>query len=297
MSAKPKILLVCDSHDDAGRALAELANSHELVTVQNPVRALALLTRDNFDGLYVAPEYMHQALDLARLLRNEQILEGMPDGVVLLDSENTILWSNGRLSEWSASESVVGQNFYTVLGSPEILGPDFCPFHTALATCQGTTSTLRSNDSRYFHLHAAPLRELAGACRHLIVTVRDVTQEVQQQQKLAAIHQAGMELADLTPEELRHMDVKERIELLKSNILHYTRDLLHFDVVEIRLLDQKTGRLESLLAEGMEEEAAGRVLYAQPHTCVKTRPRIRFISKVQGMPKAPRLCRLSCTMM
>jgi two-component system, sensor histidine kinase SagS len=35
-------------------------------------------------------------------------------------------------------------------------------------------------------------------------------------------------------------------------------------VVEIRLLDQKTGRLESLLAEGMEEEAASRVLYAQP---------------------------------
>ncbi|MDY0166767.1 MAG: response regulator [Thermoguttaceae bacterium] len=264
MSAKPKILLVCDWQDGAERLLAEVAGSHELVVVQNPVRALALLTREKFDGIYVAPEHMQRALELASLIRNEQILEGMPDGVVLLDSENSILWSNGRLCEWSGRDSVVGQNFYSVLGSPEILGPDFCPFHTALATCQGTTSTLRSGENRYFHLHAAPLREVEGPCRHLVVTVRDVTLEVHQQQKLAAIHQAGMELADLTPEELRHMDVKERIELLKSNILHYTKDLLHFDVVEIRLLDQKTGRLESLLAEGMEEEAASRVLYAQP---------------------------------
>ena len=100
--------------------------------------------------------------------------------------------------------------------------------------------------------------------RHLIVTIRDVTHEIHQQQKLAAIHQAGMELADLTPDELFQMAVDDRIELLKSNILHFTRDLLHFDVVEIRLLDPKTNRLEPLLAVGMEPEAAARVLYAQP---------------------------------
>ena len=103
-----------------------------------------------------------------------------------------------------------------------------------------------------------------GPPRHLIVTVRDVTHEVQQQQKLAAIHQAGMELADLTPEELFHMPVKDRIELLKSNIIHFTKDLLHFEVAEIRLLDPKTNRLEPLLAVGMMTEAANRVLYALP---------------------------------
>ncbi len=50
-----------------------------------------------------------------------------------------------------------------------------------------------------------------------------------------------MELADLTPDEVFHMPVEDRIELLKSNILHFTKDLLHFDVVEIRLLDQQDG--------------------------------------------------------
>ena len=264
MSSKPKILLVCDSREDAEQLLARATQSHEVVVVQNPMRALAHLTRERFAGVYVSSEYLREAFDIGRLLQNEQILEKMPDGVVLLDTDNTIIWSNIRLCEWCDRETVVGANFYSVLGSPEILGPDFCPFQTALATGQATSSTLRSGENRYYHVHAAPVREVGGPPRHLIVIVRDVTNEIHQQQKMAAIHQAGMELADLAPGEIAHLAVNERIELLKSNILHFTRDLLHFNVVEIRLLDQKTGRLEPLLAMGMEPEAAARALYAQP---------------------------------
>ncbi len=264
MSAKPKILLICDSQENAEQVLARAADSHEVTVVNDPMRAVAMLGREKFDGVHVTSRYLQEAFELGSLLRNEQILEGMPDGAVLLDSDNTILWGNGRLCEWTGRETVVGANFYTVLGSPEILGPDFCPFHTCLATGQSTSSTLRGDDNRYFHVHAAPVRQPGSLPRHLIVTVRDVTHEMQQQQKLAAIHQAGQELADLTPEELSEMSVPDRIELLKSNILHYTNDLLHFNVVAIRLLDQKTNKLELLLATGMEEAAAARVLYAQP---------------------------------
>ena len=49
----------------------------------------------------------------------------MPDGVVLLDGDNTVIWGNGRLREWTGRDTIVGMNFYSVLGSPEILGPDF----------------------------------------------------------------------------------------------------------------------------------------------------------------------------
>jgi two-component system, sensor histidine kinase SagS len=264
LTTKPKILLICDSSENAEHLLADAASSHEVLVVQNPLRALAHLSRENFDGVYVASEFLQQAFEIGKLLQNDQILEGMPDGVMLLDSDNKIIWSNGRLKEWSHRDNVVGENFYSVLGSPEILGPDFCPFHTALATGQATGSTLRSGENRYYHMHAAPLGEASAPARHLIVTIREVTHEIHQQQKLAAIHQAGMELADLAPDELVEMAVADRVELLKSNILHFTRDLLHFDVVEIRLLDPKTNRLEPLLAVGMEPEAAARVLYALP---------------------------------
>ena len=50
------------------------------------------------------------------------------------------------------------------------------------------------------------------------------------------------------------MGVEERIDLLKANILHYTQDLLNFNVVEIRLLDQETGLLEPLLSVGISDE-------------------------------------------
>ena len=63
-------------------------------------------------------------------------------GIVVLDSENTIIWGNGRLREWAKIDTVIGSNFYTALGSPEILGPDFCPFHTAMATGRNVSAEI-----------------------------------------------------------------------------------------------------------------------------------------------------------
>ena len=269
-SGKPKILFVCQSREPVEKFLGPLAEEYELVVVDNPMRALVRISRDQFEGVYVAKDYLRRAFDLGRFMQNEQILEGMPDGVLMLDSDNTILWANEQVRKWAAPDSsVVHENFYVAMGSPEILGPDFCPFHTALATGKASNSLLRGDANRYFQVHASPVREVGSdpqnvASRNLIVTLRDVTREMQQQHKLAAIHQAGMELADLTPEELMQMSVQERIELLKSNILHFTKDLLEYDVVEIRLLDSKTNRLEPLLAVGMAPEAEDRVLFAQP---------------------------------
>ncbi len=108
------------------------------------------------------------------------------------------------------------------------------------------------------------MQQLNSEPLNLIVTIRDITDEKLQQQKLAAIHKAGVELANLTPDEVFQMEVEDRIELLKSNILHYTRHLLNFDVIEIRLLDQETLELRSLLSEGLTDDAAQRPLFARP---------------------------------
>lgn len=194
------------------------------------------------------------------------ILEQLPDGVVLLDAELRILWCNGRFLELTGRDiSVVGQSFYGAFGTPEILGPDFCPFHTALGSGECSKSTLRVGEKQYFEVQARPVGDEApegsGA---LLVMVRDVSIEVLQRQKLNAIYQAGLELGDLSPQEILEMSVNERIELLKIKILHYTKDLLEFDTVEIRLLDKRTKELEPLLAVGMEPVAAQRCLFAEP---------------------------------
>ncbi len=263
MAQKPRILVIGRTREAVDRLLGPSAEAWDILLAPNPSAALDCLLHERCDGVYIGSDHLQEAFEIGKLLQNEQILQEMPDGVVLLNSDSTVLWCNGRMQEWAGRKEIVGANFYAALGNPEILGPDFCPFHTALATGAASTSTLRAEENRYYQIQVAPVREAGEAARHLIVTVRDVTTEIQQQQKLAAIHQAGMQLADLTAEELLQMSVEERIELLKSNILHFTKDLLQYEVVEIRLVDPKTGRLEPLLSEGMEPDAAGRELYAQ----------------------------------
>jgi CheY-like chemotaxis protein len=247
------LLASLSAHVTASSSLAEAASQ---------------LAEEHADGLLLAgPE---AAEHLTSLLRDHELLTQLPDGVALLDAENTIRWANPAMVAWCTCESVVGHNFYAVLGDPTILGPDYCPLHTAVATGSATSSTLRIGENRYLHVHAtslagAPLTAATPPVAPLVlVSVRDVSRQILEQEKRAAIHQAGRQLADLTPDELADMTIEERIDLLKSNILHYSKDLLKFDVVEIRLLDPQTGRLEPLLAEGMEPVAQDRVLYARP---------------------------------
>jgi CheY-like chemotaxis protein len=225
---------------------------------------MASLSRETYAGVYISAGHLQEALRLGRTMQDAHVLDGMPDGVVLVSSDNNVVWANARFLQWVGRDDIVNQGFYAVLGNPEILGPDFCPFHTALATRQPSSSVIRVGENQYLHTHAAPLLENGSGAQHLVVTVRDVTTEILQQQKLEAIHKAGTELADLTPEEIFNMEVDERIELLKSNILRNTQDLLNFNVVEIRLLDEKTGELVPLLSVGIDSDAAKRPLFARP---------------------------------
>jgi CheY-like chemotaxis protein/GAF domain-containing protein len=231
---------------------------------RNPLQAFARLTAESFAGVYVVSHHVPDLLHIGRLLQNEQILVGMPDGVVLLDPNNIIQWCNPQFRRWCGGRDVAGVSFFATLDNPEILGPDYCPFHTALATGRSSSTTFRAGENRFFEVHAAPLLGPDHAPLSLIVTIRDITEEKLQQHKLAAIHKAGVELANLSPEEVVRMDVEERIELLKSNILHYTKILLNFNVIEIRLLDQETLELRPLVQVGMKPDAAQRRLYARP---------------------------------
>jgi CheY-like chemotaxis protein len=264
VSVRPKLLVFGRLDAVAGESLAEFRERFEVVVPDDLREGLRLLQEGAFDGLFLAGA---DAATPGSLLDAGGILECLPDGVVLLDADLHILWASRRLRELAGREeaSLVGENFYDALGTPEILGPDFCPFHTALGSGEASKSTLRLSEKRYFEVHAQPI---AGSEEempaYLAVVVRDISDEVLQRQKLNAIYQAGLELGDLTPHELLDMSVEERVELLKSRILHYTKDLLQYDTVEIRLLDKPSRRLEPLLAVGMQPIAENRTLYAEP---------------------------------
>jgi CheY-like chemotaxis protein len=232
---------------------------------------LEALARQPFDAL-VADLTDPAVLDALRTLHQAgRILTHAADGIAVVDFDLRIRWANPAFLQLAGSNPL-GRGFYEALGSPELDG-DFCPFASALA-CRGkphaedeqlvcVAARLQGRDNRYLDVHISPLNGDPGGPL-FVALCHDATALVHKQRKLDALYRAGSELAALNDSPLAGLDVAGRVELLKSNIRKLTRDLLHFEVIEVRLLEANTGRLVPLLQVGMLQEAAARELYARP---------------------------------
>lgn len=264
MPAKPKLLVLAPREPPTLQVVEQLSQQYTVSTAESIARAMALLRHGQFVGVFVETRDLHVAERAGVLLQADQILDSIADGVALVDSDLNVLWANPEFLQLAGRPNVVGVNFYTALGSPDILGPDFCPFTTAVGSSRVASTLLHRADNRYLRVSATPVRNSENQIQHIISLTRDVTTEVQQQQRLRAIHQAGLELADLAPEELAQMDVAHRIELIKGHILRHTKDVLNLDAIEIRMLDRTAGKLEPLLSVGMSAQATSRPLFATP---------------------------------
>ncbi len=189
------------------------------------------------------------------------VFDLLPTGIAILDADNRIIAANQRLVAWFPNLDLTGLNFYVALGNPTILGPELSPLASIAANKTGCFSAIQVGD-RSFGMHAIPLLDREGRCLQRMVSLIDSTDAVQERQKLEALHQAGAALADLRPEEISEMDFEQRTDLLKDNILHYTKDLLNFDVIEIRLI-QENSRLEPLLSVGIDADQSKVPLFAK----------------------------------
>lgn len=259
MTDRLRILLL----GEAGPAAAGwLKPDGEVVHVDSWVDGLERLGREHFDLVVTNPTDARVLDSVRKLLQSRRILATLPDGVALVNLDRKIRWSNPAFDAW-CDEPAVGKDFYEALGTPQVVGPEMCPFRTALAAPKGHTITTRllCRCSRHLELQVTPINDPDG--EPLLVAVgRDITAVILQQQKLEALYKAGRELSALAPEQLAEMSAEERVELLKLNIRRFTHDVLRYDVIEIRLLDRQTGRLEPLLQEGMSAEAVGRPMLA-----------------------------------
>lgn len=191
-------------------------------------------------------------------------------------------------------ESFVGRPIPEVLGQHQFLGPNFSPLQTALGLGETVGGNIRLGDKGVCELLATPIFEaglgdeswrryeslddtsfhdskwqdsdpsipIPGVPTYLFISLRDITSDIQQREKFNAIYKAGQDLGDLQPQDVREMSSEERVELLTSRILHYTADVLQYETVEVRLLDDETGELKPLLADGMKPDAECRRLYA-----------------------------------
>lgn len=232
-------------------------------TSSNPSELARRLADGGVTAVVAGPEVIAGLLN--RFRTDELILGHIDKGLAVLDPSGTITWANSVFRQ-STRGDPIGHPFLTALGGMIVASDNSDPLAPAR---EGHPTSVRLHcpdrpDRPYFEADIRPVINPDGSVSHLVVLVRDVTPEVVQQQKLDALHQAGLELSGLDPEQLAEMNVPSRVELLKHNLRRFIHDLLHYDTIEVRLLDRKTAELKLLLEDGMLPEAAKRVLYAQP---------------------------------
>jgi len=186
----------------------------------------------------------------------------------MVDRGARVLWANHHAEKLAqAQPPLIGKHFYRDLfPNVRLLQADFAPLSFAFSKRRVTSTNMLTADGRILRLEVVPsLNTESPACA--LGVLRDVTEEREPWQRLTVIYEAGLQLAEISPQDLIHRTSQQRIELLKERCLRFLRDVLQFRVFEIRLVtpEPETGRMKlvQLLADGMSEEASNRVLYAE----------------------------------
>ncbi len=265
MEVRPRLLVFGPPPPELAALLGALGSGVEWVAVADAAEALPRLhSGERFDAVVAGPATAKSGLEAYR--RDEVVLAHLDKGVGVLDPGGLVNYANAALRALVPDGlDPLGKPLMQALGATTLASDVADPF-TAARRGQAVSFRVyrpQSTDRPYLDVSLRPVLEASGAVECMVLIVRNVTPEVEQQRKLDALHAAGRELADLDPDQLAEMNVPTRVELLKQNLRRYIHDLLHYDIIEVRLLDRRSGELQPLLEDGMTREAAHRVLYAR----------------------------------
>lgn len=189
------------------------------------------------------------------------ILSAIGEGVCLTTAEGEIVWSNDRFRTFE--EQVKARVAAVCRQAGQVFGDQMLTQepHSYAPTARYDISS--PDESRYFEVVVAPIRSDMGQPGRVAAVVWDVTPSRRFQHKMDAIDRAGAELVRLDAEAIRKMHVADRLKVLEDKIIRFSHELLRFDQLAVRLIDERTGRLELVIAKGLSKEAMEVELYAQ----------------------------------
>ena len=263
MSEQPEVLVLNDDESSHSPVVGDLKDRYRLTEVRSLPEAMRRFSQPN------PPEYClvgKAAAEFSASVNSSSLLAQLPDAILEIDQYHRIRWAN-RAAQRLLNLPIETHELklFDQWEQAQIVGPDFCPVNSVMATGKQARTTVRIDDRTFFDFTVTPIPGNApDGSKLLLATLRDTSEEVLHQQKLDAVHQAGLDLGDLDREDVLDLSPYERIELLKSKLLHYTQELLEFDTVEVRVIDHNSGELKPLLDFGMDPTAASRELMACP---------------------------------
>lgn len=192
------------------------------------------------------------------------VLTALSEGVCVSGLDGTVLWANDRFRAFddqtrariSAVCRRASQQFEEQLLAQEAAG--FSGGRT------NKFEVASPDESRFYEVVVSPIRSRdTSRLERVAALVWEVTDTRRYQQKLDAIDRAGGELVRLDADAVRKLHVSDRLKLLEQKIIRFSHELLRFDHLMIRLIDERTGKLELVIASGLPPEAMEVDLFAQ----------------------------------
>lgn len=259
MEQRPKVLVLLGrpAHDAAVNVLRDRYDVVETTTIDD---AISALRRDDFVGVFSDSE---DFLPLERALVSQQatlVLNTIGEGVCIVDGEGRCNWMNRKMTAWSPRvHEIIRRTCKDAFDYFSKLTP------ADLASGSGLRSkryNLTVEESQYLEMIASPVLKPNGTVVQIVAVVWDATSSRRLQQKIDAIDRAGREMMHLDAEDIRKLDVVQRLKVLEDKIIGYTKELMHFDHFAIRLIDRKTNKLEIVMSAGLPPEALNIELFA-----------------------------------
>lgn len=219
------------------------------VVVEPFSAALTTARREDCTLIVMSPADMEAALQSASEHHFTAVLEAIGQGVAVFDPQGREIWANARLNQFPAMIRERIRKHCAETGS-----------HAGVP--RPRSLSLTTENDQYFDVTITPVTGPQGHGTQFVAVVSDVTRARRLQRKMDAIDNAGRELVCVAPEQLAQMDARQRLQLLESKIIRYTRELLLFNNFAIRLLDKRTNKLELVLCSGYPPEAQHIDIYA-----------------------------------
>lgn len=266
MSApRPKLLLVDGPACPAGELARLLQDHYEVVVVPPDAEPTAVAA--SVEAVMCDAALLGQVSRISGPspeLDSLSVLTALSEGVCVSGVDGTVLWANERFRAFddqtrariSAVCRRAAQQF-----EDQMLAQEAAGFSGGRSNKFEVASP---DESRFYEVVVSPIRARdTGRLERVAGLVWEVTDSRRYQQKLDAIDRAGAELVRLDAEAVRKLHVADRLKLLEQKIVKFSHELLRFDHLMIRLIDERSGKLELVITSGLPAEAAEADLYAQ----------------------------------
>lgn len=235
-----QVLIVLPNGGEDDPVLPVLRQQFDLTVVTTAEEALRLLRAHDFD-LVIASTDQLRALNEAGNAALQIILSAIEQSACIVDRAGQVIWRNDRMEQYPPQV-------------PRAIG-QACA--AAAETLEGAATTVRETvvveGGAPLDVRIAPLPDAQGAIEQFVALVCDKSDNHRLRDKLNAIDRAGRELVGINTENLASMDIPDRLALLEERIIRCCRELLHFDHFAVLLIDEKTRRLETLIASGITQ--------------------------------------------